>query len=73
MFGHKLLMDLDGEYGWMDGLKFSTRPRLGDPEGVLVEKNESEVLGETDGDVVERSERGCHSVKRKLWGWLMCG
>ena len=47
-------------FGW----KFWNGPRLGDPEGILVGKRESEALGETYGDVVGRSKRGCHPVKR---------
>ena len=37
---------------------------MGESEGFLVGKRESEALGKTDGDVVEQSERGCHSIKR---------
>ena len=37
---------------------------MGESEGFLVGKSESEALGETNEDVVEQSERGCPLVKR---------
>ena len=47
-------------FGW----KIWNGPRPGKSEGFLVGKHESEALGETDGDVVGRSNRRYHSVKR---------
>ena len=47
-------------FGW----KIQNGPRPGESEGFLVGKHEIEALGETDGDVVGRSKRGYHSVKR---------
>ena len=38
-------------------------PRLGESEGFFVGIFLSEALGETDGDVVWRSKRGCPLVK----------
>ena len=38
---------------------------MGESEGFLVGKSESEALGEKNEDVVEQSERGCPLVKRK--------
>ena len=47
-------------FGW----KIWNGPWPGESEGFLVGKHEIEALGETDGDVVGRSKRGYHSVKR---------
>ena len=42
---------------------FGTTSGWGNQKDFLVGKRESEALGETDGDVVEWIERGCHLVK----------
>ena len=49
-----------GDFGW----KFWNGPRLGESEGFLVGKRDSEALSETDGDVFGRSKIGCPLVKR---------
>ena len=55
---------LAGGSGRNFGWNFWNGPRLGESEEFMVGKRESEVLGGADGDVVRRSERGCHSFKR---------
>ena len=46
---------------WLELLK---RPPAGGIRRILVGKHEGEALGGVDGDVVGRSERGCHLVKQ---------
>ena len=48
-------------------------PRLGQLDGFLVKKHESELLGEVDGDMVGRSERGCCLVKQTGTVLVKCG
>ena len=50
------------------GWKFWNGLQLGESEGFLVVKRESEALGKTDGDVVGRFKRGCHLVKQTVPG-----
>ena len=58
---------------WLEILE---RPRMGESEGFIVGKREGEALGEVDGDVIRRSKRGCHLVKRTGPGlvnvWIGC-
>ena len=46
---------------WLD---ICNSPRLGESEGFLIGKREGEALGGADEDLVGRSERRCHLVKR---------
>ena len=52
------------------GLKILERPPAGGIRRIFCWKALSEVIGGADGDVVGWSERGCHSVKRTVPGFM---
>ena len=59
--------------GWKIRTEFWSEILYGAPAGVIGwsfgQKNVSELLGEVDGDVVGRSERGCCLIQRMGPAW----